>query len=397
MSLTYHDAEGFLAPNEIKIDRISPTHSKIMFEPFERGFGHTMGNAIRRILLSSMPGYAITQVKIDGVLHEYSTKEGMQEDIIYILLNLKEVSIQLNDNQEEAVIKLHKNGPGQVIAKDLSDQNDVQVFNPNLVIANLAKNGELKMELTVRRGRGYETAAIRKKLMEEAEKLPVIGVLQLDANYSPVRRVSYIVESARFGGRADLDKLIIDIETDGSLDPEAAIRRASTILQLQLNAFVDLDSNLLKEPKKEEETFDPILFRPVEDLELTVRSANCLKAQDIYFIGDLVQCNESDLLKTPNLGRKSLNEIKNILASHFLSLGMFLEGWPPEFMKERYEKESEERAKKKEEKLKKIETKKNRKLETRDLTLEETIIEQESEEKEKLPEIPEVIKEKTKE
>ncbi|MBN1684509.1 MAG: DNA-directed RNA polymerase subunit alpha [Gammaproteobacteria bacterium] len=347
MPLTYNDADEFLIPREIKFDALSSSHFKITLEPLERGFGHTMGNALRRILLSAMPGYAVTQVRIKDVLHEFSSKEGIQEDIIFILLNLKELAFRLKDDKEEAVLKLHKKGPCTVLAKDLIEKNEVEVFNPDLVIAHLTKDGELDMELTVRRGRGYESAAVRKRLLEESEEQKPIGTLFLDANYSPVKRVSYSVDSARFKGRADLDKLIIDLETNGSLNPEVAIRRAATILQHQLSAFVDLDSEILKEIEKEEEEFDPILFRPVEDLELTVRSANCLKAENIYFIGDLVQRAESDLLKTPNLGRKSLNEIKSILAEHHLSLGMYLENWPPEFMKERYEKEKITREKEK--------------------------------------------------
>lgn len=347
MPFTYNDADEFLIPHELKCDEMTPTHSKIVLEPFEPGFGHTVGNALRRILLSSMPGYAITQAQIEGVLHEYGGKEGVQEDIIFILLNLKEVSLSLNDNKEVAKLRLSKKGPCVIKAKDLMEKNDVTVYNPDFVIAHLSKEGKLDMELTVQKGRGYESAAIRKRLHEENEEYKPIGLLFLDANYSPVKRVSYSVESARFKGRADLDRLIIDLETDGSLNPEMAVRRAATILQHQLSAFVDLDSNILKEREKKKEEFDPILFRPVEDLELTVRSANCLKTENIYFIGDLVQKAESDLLKTPNLGKKSLNEIKNILAEHKLSLGSYLENWPPEFMKERYEKEKQMREKEK--------------------------------------------------
>lgn len=349
----YNDADEFLIPREIKSEQLSPFHFKVTLEPFERGFGHTIGNALRRILLSSMPGYAVTQVQIKDVLHEFSTKEGVEEDVIFILLNIKELNLTLKGEKEEAVLKLHKKGPYIVRAKDLMDKNDVEVFNPDLVIAHLTKDGELDMELTVRRGRGYESAEIRKRLLEENEEQKPIGTLLLDASYSPVKRVSYAVDTTRFKGRADLDRLIIDLETDGSIDPETAIRRAATILQHQLSVFVDFDSDLLKEAEVKKEEFAPILFRPVEDLELTVRSANCLKAENIYFIGDLVQRNESDLLKTPNLGKKSLNEIKSILSSHNLSLGMYLENWPPESMKEHYEKEKVLRDKEKETKVSK--------------------------------------------
>lgn len=333
----FHNADEFLTPREIKVDTISPVHSKVTLEPLERGFGHTMGNTLRRILLSSMPGYAVTQVKIEDILHEYSAKEGVQEDIINILLNLKNLALKFpGEGKEEAILTLNKQGPGQLLAGDLAEENDVEVMNPDLVLANLTKEGELKMELTVKRGRGYEPVSVRK--FEEGRS---IGVLQVDANFSPVKRVSYKVETAHYEGRADLDKLILDIETDGTLDPEDAIRRGATILQQQLTAFVDLDSELLKEPVKKEEEIDPDLLRPVEDLELTVRSANCLKAENVHFIGDLVQRTESDLLKTPNLGKKSLNEIKTVLAERGLTLGMHLENWPPSFLRGKEEEEEE--------------------------------------------------------
>ncbi|OGT21711.1 MAG: DNA-directed RNA polymerase subunit alpha [Gammaproteobacteria bacterium RIFCSPHIGHO2_02_FULL_42_13] len=329
----YHNADEFLTPHEIKVDAVTPFHSKIVLEPFERGFGHTMGNSLRRILLSAMPGYAVTHVKIDGVLHEYGAKEGVQEDIIEILLNLKELSVHLPDESDTAVLKVYKKGPGQLLASDIADMNNVEVFNPTLVIANLSQEGELKMEINIQRGRGYEPIAVR--VMPETDEDKEIGLLKVDATYSPVKRVSYAVESAHFEGRADLDKLIIELETDGTVNPEAAIRRAATILQQQLATFVDLDSALLKEPIRKEEEFDPILLRPVEDLELTVRSANCLKAENIHYIGDLVQRTETDLLKTPNLGKKSLNEIKEVLSSRSLALGTLLENWPPSFLREK--------------------------------------------------------------
>jgi len=329
--IAYHDADLFLTPTSIHVEKVSPSHAVITLEPFERGFGHTMGNALRRIMLSSMPGFAVTQVHIDGALHEYGALEGVQEDIVEILLNLKELAISLPEGNG-ATITLRKQGPGQVLAGDLAAQNNVEIFNPELVIANLTKEGALNMELTIQRGRGYEPANMR-SFDDDEER--TIGMLQVDATFSPVKRVSYTVDSARYEGRADLDKLTIDLKTDGTLDPEAAIRRAATILQQQLVAFVDLDSDLLKEPIKQEEEFDPLLLRPVEDLELTVRSANCLKAENIHYIGDLVQRTETDLLKTPNLGKKSLNEIKDVLASRSLSLGMHLDNWPPAFLREK--------------------------------------------------------------
>jgi DNA-directed RNA polymerase subunit alpha len=246
-------------------------------------------------------------------------------------MNFKELAIQLPEDVSEAVLKLHKVGPCQILASDISESNDVEIFNPDLVLATLTKEVSFDAQIKVERGRGYESAASR-RLLDKEEK--TIGVLKVDANYSPVKRVMYMIENARFEGRANLDKLVIDLETDGTLDPEAAIRRTATIIQQQLSAFVDLDSELLKEPVKKEEEFDPILLRPVEDLELTVRSANCLKSENIQYIGDLVQRTETDLLKTPNLGKKSLNEIKSVLSSHHLSLGMLLKNWPPASLRE---------------------------------------------------------------
>jgi DNA-directed RNA polymerase subunit alpha len=326
---SFHHADQFLTPKSIKVDHLSPYRSKIVLEPMERGFGHTIGNALRRILLSSMPGYAAVEVKIEGVLHEYSALDGVQEDVLDILLNLKELSIKLPEDIEEAVLRIQKQGPCQILAKDFAETNNCEIFNPELLIANINQDRPINIEVTVRRGRGYEPVAVR-KLPEEGR---TIGSLQLDATYSPVKRVTFDVENAVFEGRADLDKLIIDLETNGTLNPEEAIRRSATILQQQLFTFVDLDSDLLKEPIEEKEEYDPLLLRPVEDLELTVRSANCLKAEHIQFIGDLVQRTESDLLKTPNLGKKSLNEIKDVLSARNLSLGMRLENWPPEHLK----------------------------------------------------------------
>ena len=289
------------------------------------GFGHTLGNALRRILLSSMPGCAIVETEIDGVLHEYSTLEGVQEDVIEILLNLKGVAVKLNSN-DEAEISLDRKGPGVVTAGDFEIGHDIEIANPEHVIANLNENGHLKLRAQVGRGRGYEPADIR---IADEEESRIIGSLLLDASYSPVQRVSYKVDSARVEQRTDLDKLVIDLETNGTIDPEEAIRRAATILQQQVSVFVDLESENEPEAVVEEDEIDPILLRPVDDLELTVRSANCLKAENIYYIGDLIRRTEVELLKTPNLGKKSLTEIKDVLASRGLSLGMRLENWPP--------------------------------------------------------------------
>ena len=319
----------FLTPNVINVEEFEPTHARVVLEPLERGFGHTLGNALRRILLSSMPGCAITEVEIDGVLHEYSSVEGLSEDVIEILLNLKGVAIVMHE-KDEVVLTLAKKGPGVVTAGDIQVDHDVEIKNPEHVIATLSEGSEVNMKLTVLRGRGYSSADSR---ISDEDETRAIGKLQLDASFTPVTRVSYSVESARVEQRTDLDKLVLDLETNGTLDPEEAIRRAATILQQQLAAFVNLESEAEKEAEEEEEEFDPMLLRPVDDLELTVRSANCLKAENIYYIGDLVQCTEVELLKTPNLGKKSLTEIKDVLQSRGLHLGMRLETWPPAVLK----------------------------------------------------------------
>ena len=314
----------FLTPRHIDIQEMSPTRAKVTLEPLERGFGHTLGNTLRRILLSSMPGCAITEVQIDGVLHEYSTLEGVQEDVIDILLNLKGIAVVMH-NLDETVIKLSKEGAGQVTAGDFQLNQDVEIANPDHLICSLNDNGSIRLEARVTRGCGY----VPVDSLEEEEETRPIGVLRLDATYSPMRRVAYSVDSARVEQRTDLDKLILDLETNGTIDPEECIRRAATILQQQLAVFVDLESAGDPVAEERRDEIDPILIRPVDDLELTVRSANCLKAENIYCIGDLIQRTEVELLKTPNLGKKSLTEIKDVLASRGLSLGMRLENWPP--------------------------------------------------------------------
>ena len=316
----------FLRPRLVDIETVSATRAKVTLEPLERGFGHTLGNALRRILLSSMPGCAVTEVEIDGVLHEYSSKEGVQEDIIEILLNLKGLAINL-EGKDEAVLTLTKSGEGPVTAADIQHDGDVEIANPTHVICHLTGDGSISMRIKVEMGRGYVPASARRDAEEEDR---AIGRLLVDASFSPVVRIAYDVDSARVEQRTDLDKLVLDMETNGTLDPEEAIRRASTILAEQLDAFVELRDVTEVEPKEEKPLFDPILLRPVDDLELTVRSANCLKAEAIQYIGDLVQRAEVELLKTPNLGKKSLTEIKDVLASRGLSLGMRLENWPPE-------------------------------------------------------------------
>ncbi len=322
-------ATEFLKPRLVDMQAVGPMHAKITLEPLERGFGHTLGNALRRILLSSMPGSAITEVKIEGVLHEYSTLEGVQEDVIEILLNLKALALRMH-GRDEATLTLSKKGPGIVTAGDITLDHDVEVVDPSHHVATLTKAGSLQLELKVTRGRGYEPVSAR-----PTDENRSIGMMQLDASYSPVRRVSYTVDNARVEQRTDLDKLILDIETNGSIDPEEAVRRAANILQEQISIFVDLERPAAEEQQKKEPEMDPLLLRPVDDLELTVRSANCLKAENIFYIGDLIQRTEFELLKTPNLGKKSLTEIKDVLAQHGLSLGMKLESWPPPSLQEK--------------------------------------------------------------
>ena len=317
-------ATEFLKPRVVDVEQMSPLRARVVMEPFERGYGHTLGNALRRILLSSMPGYAITQVKIDGVLHEYSAIEGVQEDVVDILLNLKGIALKLN-NRSETTLRLAKKGKGVVSAGDIETTHDVEILNPEHVIAHMTGNGELNLEIKVEQGRGYQPVAARR--LEEQEH--TVGTIQMDASFSPVRRVSYAVESARVEQRTDLDKLVMDIETNGVVDPEEAVRYAARILMDQLSVFADLKGTPSIAEAPRAPAIDPILLRPVDDLELTVRSANCLKAENIYYIGDLIQRTENELLKTPNLGRKSLNEIKDVLASKGLTLGMRLENWPP--------------------------------------------------------------------
>lgn len=316
---------SFLVPNVVKVKQISAQEAEIVLEPFERGFGYTLGNALRRILLSSMPGAAPTEVEIDGVLHEYSAIEGVKEDVVDILLNLKGVVFKLHDT-DEVELDLHKGSVGPVVAGDIELPHGVEIVNPGHVIANLAKGGKLDMRIKVVTGRGYQPVSAR---ITPEDKERTVGRLLLDASFSPVLKVSYQVDNARVENRTDLDKLIINIETNETLGPEEAIRRCATILQHQMEVFVELRAQPKHVIEEEKEQLDPIMLRSIDDLELTVRSTNCLKGENIHFIGDLVQRNESDLLKTPNLGKKSLNEIKNVLTGRGLSLGMILKHWPP--------------------------------------------------------------------
>lgn len=318
-------SKNFLTPQNVQVRVLSPNHFLIVLEPFERGYGYTLGNALRRVLLSSMSGAAITEVQIENVVHEYSSLEGVHEDVVNILLNLKGVALKL-EGRDKTELSLRKKGPGVVTARDIELETGVEVVNPNHVIAHLTKDGELNAKITVEIGRGYQPALVR---LSEKENKRSVGSLLLDASFSPVKRVSYQVENTRVEKRTDLDKLIIDLETNGTLDPEHAIRRAASILQEQLSVFVDLQHAGKLSATTGADAIAPILRRSVDDLELTVRAANCLKAEDIYYIGDLVQRSESDLLKTPNLGKKSMNEIKSVLVHHGLSLGMTVKNWPP--------------------------------------------------------------------
>ena len=320
---------NLLKPKAIQVEQLGYNKSKVTLEPFERGYGHTLGNALRRVLLSSMVGYAVTDVTIAGVLHEYSSIDGVQEDVVNILLNLKGVVFKLH-NRDEVTLSLRKDGEGQVTAADIQTPHDVEIINPEHVIANLSHGGKIDIQLKVEKGRGYVPGSMRRHA-DEVNKS--IGRIVLDASFSPVKRVSYSVENARVEQRTDLDRLVMEIETNGAITAEDAVRSSAKILVEQLAVFAQLEGNELTAfdapaPRSTQQV-DPILLRPVDELELTVRSANCLKAENIFYIGDLIQRTENELLKTPNLGRKSLNEIKEVLASRGLTLGMKLEGWPP--------------------------------------------------------------------
>jgi DNA-directed RNA polymerase subunit alpha len=315
-----------LKPRAIEVESIGPNAATVTMEPFERGYGHTLGNALRRILLSSMVGYAPTEASIAGVVHEYSTVDGVREDVVDILLNLKGVVFKLH-NRDEVTLLLKKEGEGIVTAADIELPHDVEVINPDHLVAHLQGGGRLEMQIKIEKGRGYVPGNVR-AFRDDHSK--TIGRIVMDASFSPVKRVSYTVESARVEQRTDLDKLVMTIETNGAMTPEEAVRQAARILVDQLSVFAALEGTAeVAVTSRVSPQVDPILLRPVDDLELTVRSANCLKAENIYYIGDLIQRTENELLKTPNLGRKSLNEIKEVLAARGLTLGMKLENWPP--------------------------------------------------------------------
>lgn len=321
------ESNALLKPHLVEVERASDRRAKISMEPLERGYGHTLGNAIRRILLSSISGAAITEVAIDGVLHEYTTVEGLQEDVIDVLLNLKNVSVRMHE-RSEAELYLDKSTPGPVTAGDITTDHDVEIVNPDLVIAHLT-GGALKMTLKVEQGRGYQIAQAETGDSDADGGVTGVNALRLDASFSPIRRVSYSVQRARVEQRTDLDKLVLDIETNGTIEPQDAVRAAAKTLYDQLSVFVDLDTHVEATRQRETTVTDPALLKPIDDLELTVRSTNCLKAEDIHYVGDLVQRTETELMRTPNLGKKSLAEISEVLAEHGLKLGMTVENWPP--------------------------------------------------------------------
>jgi len=316
-------ARNFLKPKLVDSVELKKNEYRVVLEPLERGFGHTLGNAIRRTLLSSMVGSAVTEVAIDGVMHEFSTIEGVQEDVLDILLNLKEAAVSLNATDVATVI-IEKEGPCEITVADIEAKGtDVAVFNPEKVIATVNEGGKIRMTLQISTGTGYDAAAARNIESE------IIGSMKLDASFSPIKRVSFNVESARVEQKVNLDRLNITIETNGSVSAEEAVKRAATILQDQLSSFVELEAVEEEPPQPTSDDFPSIYLSAVDELELTVRSANCLKAEQIYYIGDLIEKTELELLRTPNLGRKSLNEIKEVLNEKGLELGTEIENWPP--------------------------------------------------------------------
>lgn len=319
MSEIYNE---FLTPTQVNVTTEKENISRIVLEPFERGFGHTIGNTLRRVLISSMPGAAVVAVKFDQVLHEYSSLPGVQEDVVDILLNLKNLAVSLHD-RNEVELSLKKSGPGELKAGDIQLDHGVEIANPELVLAHLGEDAKVDMQLKIKLGRGYQPVSSR--MIDEEDK--ELGWIHIDASFSPVKRVTYGVENTRVENKTNLDKLTIELETDGTLEAEEAIRVSATIMQRQLYAFVDLEHQYAPVEDTVVEEIDPLLNRPVDDLELTVRAANCLKAENIFYIGDLVTRAESELLKTPNLGKKSMQEIKAALDQRNLRLGMHVEGW----------------------------------------------------------------------
>jgi DNA-directed RNA polymerase subunit alpha len=323
--------QELIKPNKLEVQSGHDPRrvATLVAEPLERGFGLTLGNALRRILLSSLQGAAITSVHIDGVLHEFSSIPGVREDVTDIILNIKDIAIKMQGEGPKRMV-LKKQGPGAVVAGDIQVTGDIQVLNPNLVLCTLDEGAEIRMEFTANTGKGYAPAD-----RNRSEDAP-IGLVPVDSIYSPVKKVSYRVENTREGQILDYDKLTMIVETNGSITPEDAVAYSARILQDQLNVFVNFE-----EPRREEASpsipelaFNPALLKKVDELELSVRSANCLKNDNIVYIGDLIQKSEAEMLRTPNFGRKSLNEIKEVLAQMGLHLGMEVAGWPPENIEE---------------------------------------------------------------
>ena len=319
--------QELIKPNKIEVaaTKDATRHGTVVVEPLERGYGLTLGNALRRVLLSSLQGAAVTSIKIDGVLHEFSSIDGVREDVTDIVLNVKNIALRMHAEGTKRV-HLRAEGPCEVKAGMIETTADIEITNPDLVICTLGNKAKLNMELSISNGKGYRPAA-----QNRAEDAP-IGIIPVDSIFSPVRRVSYKVEDTRVGQITDYDKLVLDVETNGTIKPEDAVAYAARILQDQLQVFVNFQEPeaATKEAEKDELPFSRHLLRKVEELELSVRSANCLKNDNIIYIGDLVQKTEADMLRTPNFGRKSLNEIKEVLTNMGLHLGMKVEGWPPE-------------------------------------------------------------------
>jgi len=323
--IMYLNWREMIKPKRIEISSITPSYGKFVCQPLERGFGITLGNALRRILLSSIHGAAIVSVRIDGVLHEFTAIPGVLEDVSEIVLNLKEVRLRMSDTLPR-VIRIEAGGEGEVKAGDILSDGGVEVLNPEHHIASLSKGGRLNMTMTVKVGKGYVPAE-----MNKSEDDPV-GTIPIDAVFSPIKRVNYVIGSARVGQRTDYDKLTLEVWTDGSVSPEDAVAYAAKILKEQVSVFINFEEEpepQIEEPEEKEEKLNENLYRSVEELELSVRSANCLKNANIRYIGELVQRTEQEMLKTKNFGRKSLNEIKEVLTEMGLKLGMKLEGWSP--------------------------------------------------------------------
>jgi len=327
----YKNWTELIKPTKIDVDKKDKkTYGSVSIEPLERGFGLTIGNALRRILLSSLQGAAVTSIQIDGVLHEFSSIPGMIEDVTEFILNIKSLALKLNSDQPKKM-SLKASGPGEVKASDIEAGSDIEIINPDLILCHLDKSAKINLELTVQNGKGYVAAELQKK--EDKQ----IGLILVDSIFSPVKKVSYNIENSRVGQVTDYDKLTLNVETNGSMEPDDAIAMAARILQEQLQYFINFEEPEIDDKSKEEESeikFNRNLLRKVDELELSVRSANCLRNDNIVYIGDLVQKSENDMLRTPNFGRKSLNEIREVLMQMGLNLGMDISDWPPENIEE---------------------------------------------------------------